>query len=166
VSQYTVGTGLSVTSGSSAEVGSLNGGNRVFTPSGNWQFQYDVTMIRNRHKIRAGAQFELLLLNSHATNSPAGAYFFDRLIPRVPIHCRVRLPAAAALEAFFWACRYPIASALILSLRLMPNITGSTCRMISASTRSSQRTLACGTSTPRLTRIRFGSLGYWNGQGN
>ena len=84
VSQYTVGTGLSVTSGSSAEVNSLAGGNRTFTPSGNWQLQYDITVIRNRHKIRFGAQLELLLLNSVATNSPAGAYFFDRLYTQGP----------------------------------------------------------------------------------
>ncbi len=84
VSQYTVGTGLSVTSGSSAEVNSLAGGNRTFTPSTNWQLQYDVTVIRNRHKIRFGAQLELLMLASLATNSPAGAYFFDRLYTQGP----------------------------------------------------------------------------------
>jgi hypothetical protein len=83
VSQYTVGTGLSVTSGSSAAVNSLSGGNRTFTPTSNWQFQYDVTVIRNRHKIRARFRHELLL-NSVATNSPAGAYFFDRLCTQGP----------------------------------------------------------------------------------
>jgi hypothetical protein len=84
VSQYTVGTGLSVTSGSSAEVSSLGAGARTFTPSGNWQVQYDVTLIRNKHKMRFGTQLELLLLNSYATNSPAGAYFFDRLYTQGP----------------------------------------------------------------------------------
>jgi len=84
VSPYTVGTGLSVTSGSSAAVNSLSGGNRTFTPTSNWQFQYNVTVIRNRPKIRAGFQHELLLLNSVATNSPAGAYFFDRLCTQGP----------------------------------------------------------------------------------
>src|ERR1700685_4246824 len=34
--------------------------------------------MHGRHKVRLGAQLELLLLNSYATNSPAGAYFFDR----------------------------------------------------------------------------------------
>ena len=43
VSQYTVGTGLSVTSGSSQEVSSLAGGNQAVTPSQNAQIQYDVT---------------------------------------------------------------------------------------------------------------------------
>lgn len=78
VSQYTVGTGLSVTSGSSGEVTSLAGGNHSVTPTDNWQLQYDLTWMHGRHKVRLGAQFEMLLLNSYATNSPAGAYFFDR----------------------------------------------------------------------------------------
>ncbi len=84
VSQYTVGTGLSVTSGSSQEVSSLAGGNRTLTPTGNWQLQYDVTWMHGRHKLRMGAQLELLLLNSYATNSPAGAYFFDRRYTQGP----------------------------------------------------------------------------------
>ena len=78
VSQYTVGTGLSVTSGSSQEVSNLAGGNQAITPSQNAQVQYDVTWTHGRHKIRLGTQLEQLMLVSYATNSPAGAYFFDR----------------------------------------------------------------------------------------
>jgi hypothetical protein len=78
VSQYTVGTGLSVTVGSSQEVSSLSGGNHSVTPTDNWQMQYDLTWMHGRHKVRYGAQVELLMLTSYATNSPAGAYFFDR----------------------------------------------------------------------------------------
>jgi len=84
VSQYTVGTGLSVTSGSSAEVGSLNGANRSVTPQDTWHLQYHVTYLRNRHKIKLGTDLELLRLNTFTTNSPAGAYFFDRLYTQGP----------------------------------------------------------------------------------
>ncbi len=84
VAQYTVGTGLSVTSGSSAEVGSLAGGNKTVTPTDVWQFQYHVTWLRNRHKIKLGADLQLLRLHSFATNSPAGAYFFDRVYTQGP----------------------------------------------------------------------------------
>ena len=84
VSQYTVGTGLSVTSGSSNEVDSLGGGGLSRTPSGNWQLQYDVTVMHGRHKVRLGTELLLLQCNSYATKWPAGNYFFDRLYTEGP----------------------------------------------------------------------------------
>ena len=84
VGQYTVGTGLSVTSGSSAEVSGLNGANLTKSPQETWHLQYQVTYLRNRHKFKLGVETELLRLNSFATNSPAGAYFFDRLYTQGP----------------------------------------------------------------------------------
>src|SRR4030095_10086438 len=84
VSQYTSGTGLAVQRGTSLEVDSLTGGNRSLTPSDNWQLQYHLTLLRNRHKIKVGADLQLIRLNSAATNSPAGAYFFDRLYTQGP----------------------------------------------------------------------------------
>jgi len=84
VSQYTVGTGLSVTSGSSAEVGGLNGANKSQSPQDTWHLQYHVTQLRNRHKFKFGTELQLLRLNTFATNSPAGAYFFDRLYTQGP----------------------------------------------------------------------------------
>jgi len=84
VSQYTVGTGLSVTSGSSAEVSGLNGANKVQTPQDTWHLQYHVTFLRNRHKFKIGTDLELLRLNTYGTNSPSGAYFFDRLYTQGP----------------------------------------------------------------------------------
>ncbi len=84
VSQYTVGTGLSVTSGSSAEVGGLNGANKSQSPQDTWHLQYHVTHLRNRHKFKFGTELQLLRLNTFATNSPAGAYFFDRLYTQGP----------------------------------------------------------------------------------
>jgi hypothetical protein len=84
VSQYTVGTGLSVTSGSSAEVSGLNGANKTQTPQETWHLQYHLTYLRNRHKFKIGTDLELLRLHTFTTNSPAGAYFFDRLYTQGP----------------------------------------------------------------------------------
>jgi hypothetical protein len=84
VAQYTVGTGLSVSSGSSAEVSGLNGANLVRTPQDTWQLQYQMTYLRNRHKVKFGGETQLLRLASFATNSPAGAYFFDRVYTQGP----------------------------------------------------------------------------------
>lgn len=84
VSQYTVGTGLSVTSGSSAEFSGLNGANKARTPQDTWHLQYHMTYLRNRHKLKFGGETQLLKLNSFTTNSPAGAYFFDRLYTQGP----------------------------------------------------------------------------------
>lgn len=84
VAQYTVGTGLSVTSGSSAEVSGLNGANLSRTPQDTWQLQYQMTYLRNRHKVKFGGETQLLRLNTFATNSPAGAYFFDRVYTQGP----------------------------------------------------------------------------------
>jgi len=84
VSQYTVGTGLSVTSGTSAEVSGLNGANKVQSPQDTWHLQFHTTYLRNRHKLKFGTDLQLLRLNTFGTNSPAGAYFFDRLFTQGP----------------------------------------------------------------------------------
>lgn len=78
VSQYTVGTGLSVTGGSSAEVGDLNGAGKNYTPQDTYQIQYHVTYLRNRHKFKMGTDLQLLRLSTFNTIAPAGRYFFDR----------------------------------------------------------------------------------------
>ena len=84
VAQYTVGTGLSVTSGSSAEVSGLSGVNISQTPQDTWHLQYQITQMKNRHKIKYGVETQLLRLNTYTTNSPAGAYFFDRIYTQGP----------------------------------------------------------------------------------
>jgi hypothetical protein len=78
VSQYTVGTGLSVTGGSSAEVGDLAGAGKNYTPQDTYQIQYHVTYLKNRHKIKVGADLQLLRLSTFNTIAPASRYFFDR----------------------------------------------------------------------------------------
>jgi hypothetical protein len=84
VAQYTVGTGLSVTSGSSAEFSGLNGVNTSQTPQDTWHAQYHMTQLSGRHRFKYGVEGQLLRLNTYTTNSPAGAYFFDRLYTQGP----------------------------------------------------------------------------------
>lgn len=84
VSQYTVGTGLSVTGGNAQEVGDLSGAGKNYTPQDTWHFQYHVTYIRNRHKIKTGVDHQLLRLSTFNTIAPAGRYFFDRLYTQGP----------------------------------------------------------------------------------
>ena len=84
ISQYTVGTGLSVTGGSSAEVSDLNGAGKNFTPQDTFQFQYHVTYLRNRHKVKMGVEHQQLRLSTFNTIAPAGRYFFDRVYTQGP----------------------------------------------------------------------------------
>ena len=84
VSQYTVGTGLSVTGGSSAEVGDLAGAGKNYTPQDTYQLQYHVTYLRNRHKFKMGVDLQSLRLSTFNTIAPAGRYFFDRVYTQGP----------------------------------------------------------------------------------
>ena len=84
ISQYTVGTGLSVTGGSSAEVSDLNGAGKNFTPQDTFQMQYHVTYLKNRHKVKMGAEHQQLRLSTFNTIAPAGRYFFDRIYTQGP----------------------------------------------------------------------------------
>ncbi len=78
ISQYTVGTGLSVTGGSSQEVGDLSGAGKNYFPQDTWHLQYHMTWLRGRHKVKAGVDTQLLRLSTFNTIAPAGRYFFDR----------------------------------------------------------------------------------------
>lgn len=113
VSQYTSGTGLSVSRGTSLEVDSISGGNKSLSPSDNWQLQYHLTWLQNRHKIKFGTDLQLIRLNSATTNSPAGAYFFDRLYTQGPNPLRPVQRPGAVLPASFSGFLSPIASVLI-----------------------------------------------------
>ncbi len=84
VSQYTVGTGLSVTGGSSSEVGDLAGAGKNFTPQDTYQVQYHVTYLKNRHKLKFGTELQLLRLSTFNTIAPASRYFFDRVYTQGP----------------------------------------------------------------------------------
>lgn len=84
VSQYTVGTGLSVTGGSSAEVGDLSGAGKNYTPQDTYQVQYHVTYLRNRHKLKMGTDLQLLRLSTFNTIAPTGRFFFDRVYTQGP----------------------------------------------------------------------------------
>ena len=165
VSQYTVGTGLSVTSGSSAEVGSLSGGNRTFVPSGGWQLQYDVTLIRNRHKIRMGTQLELLLLNSHATNSPAGAYFFDRLYTQGPNPLQSSATGGSGFASLLLGV--PISNRISIDPHLKINAKYYGFYIQDDVRLTSKLTANLGLRYEYTTPYsdKFGSIGYWNGAG-
>ncbi|HYI96480.1 MAG TPA: TonB-dependent receptor [Bryobacteraceae bacterium] len=84
VSQYTVGTGLSGTGGSSAEVGDLSGAGKNYTPQDTYQVQYHVTYLKNRHKFKMGTDLQLLRLSTFNTIAPASRYFFDRVYTQGP----------------------------------------------------------------------------------
>ena len=84
VSQYTVGTGLSVTGGSSAEVGDLSGAGKNYTPQDTYQIQYHMTYLRNRHKVKMGTDLQLVRLSTFNTIAPTGRYFFDRVYTQGP----------------------------------------------------------------------------------
>ncbi len=84
ISQYTTGTGFSVTDrGSSAEVKALGSSSKSFAPQDTWHGQYHLTWMRNRHKIKAGVEYELLRLNTWTAGTP-GNYFFDRQYTQGP----------------------------------------------------------------------------------
>ncbi len=117
VSQYTVGTGLSVTSGSSAEVGSLSGTGASVTPTDVWQLQYHLTLMRNRHKIKAGTELELQRLASLGMIAPAGRYFFDRLYTEGPDPLLKSSTAGSGFASFLLGV--PIASSLGIQSPLM-----------------------------------------------
>ena len=84
ISQYTVGTGLSVTGGSSAEVSDLNGAGKNYTPQDTYHLQYHVTYLRNRHKVKLGGELQMLRLSTFNTIAPTGRYFFDRVYTQGP----------------------------------------------------------------------------------
>jgi len=84
VTQYTTGTGFSVTDrGSSAEVSALGSSSLGFTPEDTWHVQYHVTAMRNRHKIKLGTELQLLRVNTWTAGTP-GTYFFDRQYTQGP----------------------------------------------------------------------------------
>ncbi|MEJ7607764.1 MAG: carboxypeptidase regulatory-like domain-containing protein [Bryobacteraceae bacterium] len=99
VSQYTVGTGLSVTGGSSAEVGDLAGGGKNYTPQDTYQLQYHLTYLRNRHKFKMGADLQSLRLSTFNTIAPASRYFFDRIYTQGPDPSQRSSTSGSALPA-------------------------------------------------------------------
>jgi len=84
VYQYTVGTGLSVQGGSSSEVGTLSGTQPSSLPEDTYQTQYQVTWLQGRHKIKGGADLQLLRLASFNAITPDGTYYFDRKYTQGP----------------------------------------------------------------------------------
>ena len=84
VQQYVVGTGLAVQGGGASEVGTLSGTQPSSLPEDTWQLQYHVTWLHNRHKLKAGADLQLLRLASFNAITPDGTYYFDRTYTEGP----------------------------------------------------------------------------------
>ena len=127
--------------------------------------QYDVTVIRNRHKIRAGAQLELLLLNSVATNSPAGAYFFDRLYTQGPNPLLSTASGGSGFGSFLLGV--PISDRISIDPHLKVNAKYYGFYVQDDIRVTSKLTANIGMRWEYTTPYsdKFGSIGYWNGNG-
>ena len=84
VQQYNSGSGLVVTTFGADEVGQLGGATKTLTPQDTWQGQYHFTLIKGKHKIKFGADMQLLRMNAYNSQFSAGQYFFDRTYAQGP----------------------------------------------------------------------------------
>ena len=84
VQTYNSGSGLSVTQASPNDFAQLGGSTRTLNPQDTWQAQYHVTMIKTRHKIKVGADLQLIKLNAYNSQYSAGQFFFDRTYTQGP----------------------------------------------------------------------------------
>jgi len=84
VQTYAQGAGLAVTGAAPNEFDQLGGVGRSLAPQDSWQAQYHVTMIKTRHKIKAGFETQLIKLNVFNSQQSAGQYIFDRLYTQGP----------------------------------------------------------------------------------
>ena len=65
-------------------MGTLTAAQPSIIPQDTWQFQYHVTYLRNRHKIKVGTEMELQRLNAFNAITPTGTYYFDRVYTQGP----------------------------------------------------------------------------------
>lgn len=84
VQTYAQGAGLAVTGAAPNEFDQLGGVGRSLAPQDSWHAQYHVTMIKTRHKIKAGFESQLIKLNVFNSQQSAGQYIFDRLYSQGP----------------------------------------------------------------------------------
>ncbi|MEP7363656.1 MAG: carboxypeptidase regulatory-like domain-containing protein [Acidobacteriota bacterium] len=84
VQQYNSGSGLVVSTFGADEVGQLGGATKTLTPQDTWQGQYHFTWIKGKHKIKFGADIQLLRMNAYNSQFSAGQYFFDRTYAQGP----------------------------------------------------------------------------------
>lgn len=84
VQQYNSGSGLVVSTFNASEIDQLGGATKTLAPQDTWHAQYHVTWVKGRHKIKAGADAQLLRMNAYNSQFSAGQYFFDRVYTQGP----------------------------------------------------------------------------------
>lgn len=84
VQQYVTGAGLSIVRGGSDIVGNLGANGKARNSQDTWQLQFQVTYLRNRHKVKVGADLELLRLFSYSSQYDSGRFFFDNAYTQGP----------------------------------------------------------------------------------
>ncbi|MCX6585491.1 MAG: carboxypeptidase regulatory-like domain-containing protein [Acidobacteria bacterium] len=84
IQSYAQGAGLAVTGAAPNEFDQLGGVGRNLNPQDTWHAQYHATIIKTRHKIKAGADHQLIKLNAFNSQQSAGQYIFDRVYSQGP----------------------------------------------------------------------------------
>jgi outer membrane receptor protein involved in Fe transport len=84
IQTYAQGAGLAVTGAAPNEFDQLGGVGRNLNPQDTWHAQYHATIIKTRHKIKAGADHQLIKLNAFNSQQSAGQYIFDRVYSQGP----------------------------------------------------------------------------------
>lgn len=84
IQTYAQGAGLAVTGAAPNEFDQLGGVGRNLNPQDSWHAQYHVTMMKARHKIKAGFESQLIKLNAFNSQLSSGQYIFDRLYTQGP----------------------------------------------------------------------------------
>ncbi len=93
VQTYAQGAGLAVTGAAPDEFTQLGGATRTLNPQDTWHAQYHGTFLLTRHKIKVGAETQLIKLNAYNSQLSAGQFIFDRL------HTQGPDPTVAALNS-------------------------------------------------------------------
>ena len=158
VSQYTVGTGLSVTGGSSAEVGDLGRRGKELHAAGHVSAPISRNLSAQSAQVQDGRRSAITALVDVQYDCARRP-----VLLRSHLHARSRIrrseapPAAAASRAFFSGFRSPAISASVPPSGSMANTTASTSRTTYRSRASSLRTSASVTNT-RLRGLRSGAV--------
>ncbi|MBY0507104.1 MAG: carboxypeptidase regulatory-like domain-containing protein [Bryobacteraceae bacterium] len=84
IQTYAQGAGLAVTGAAPNEFDQLGGVGRNLNPQDTWHAQYHFTIIRTRHKFKAGIEHQLIKLNAFNSQQSSGQYIFDRLYSQGP----------------------------------------------------------------------------------
>ncbi|HYM10585.1 MAG TPA: TonB-dependent receptor [Bryobacterales bacterium] len=116
VQTYASGTGLTVTNAPPNEVAQLGGATKNLNPQDTWQAQYHFTFIRTRHKIKTGADLQLIKLNAYNSQYSSGQYIFDRTYTQGPDPNQATLNGGNGMASFLLGV--PVAGTLTISPRL------------------------------------------------